>query len=121
MEDTRESIENIVRAVFPDASINYVDNTLDAWKAGRVDIFIIDLSAIAPIMLAHTAYAPICTLLEIYPGATVVINSAVIVDCALSVKEDILDQVSGANIHLAGHPFYETLPKVLTLIKQQQG
>lgn len=100
LNDDSEARSQIAKAVterFPCAVVLESDNMLDACKhTGRVDLLIVDVSAVAPIMLNHTAYSPICTWIEQHPGCEVIIDSA----CPglKYIVQDVLERIPEALI-----------------------
>ncbi len=72
-------------------------------SAKHPDIIVIDLSSISPIMAgAHSCYAPICALIEMHPGAEIIINSGVPEDYSSEVADDVRRHIPDAIIHIAG-------------------
>ena len=65
--------------------------TANQWRA---DIYVFDISALCPMLDQHSAYSPICALMEDHPGAVIVIGSAVGYSYAENVLDDV-ERVSG--------------------------
>lgn len=107
------AIKEIVEEQCPGAVIRVFQNLFDTGRAGSVDLVIIDISSVCPIMSLHSAYSPICTLLDRHPGVPVVIASAISKNAAEDIRTDILEHVPDANIRIAGFPMFETLPNTL--------
>lgn len=104
-----EAIKEIVFEQCPDAVIRIFQSIFDTGRAGSVDLVIIDISSVCPITLLHTAYSPICTLLDLHPGVSVIIASAISKNAAEDVRTDILEHIPDANIRIAGFPMFETI------------
>lgn len=108
----REAVPAIIAEHFPDAKIIVYEDLFIA-KDCSVDVLVIDISSICPVIMAHAAYAPICRYLDDHPGTRVIINSAVGIECAKDVRDDILRMIPTAEVSLAGYPFHETIPIAL--------
>lgn len=93
--------DDVIKDVFPAATIAKYETALDASKhGGHVDLVLIDLSAIGSIISPDGMYSPICSLLGKYPGATVVINSAVSARFSECVKEDVRQHNPDSDIRI---------------------
>ncbi len=82
----------------------------------NADYYIFDVSAVLPITnfsMLHTAYSPICRLMEDHPGATIIIVCAM----GYSAVEEILDdikRISGREAHFGGVGSIDDLQSVLS-------
>lgn len=119
-EYNREEIPKIIAETFPDALVRTFEELYDA-NSTAFDVLVIDISSICPVMLSHSAYSPICMVLDSHPGCTVIINSCVARETMEMVREDILERKPDASVLLAGFPFSTTLPKALESLKTEQA
>jgi hypothetical protein len=88
-----------------------VSNVFDADRI-RADFYVFDISAIAPANLIHTAYSPICTMINNHPGATFVIVSGISKYDVEATIEDVEDHV-GVTVLNGGWGTYEAFEEAI--------
>ena len=120
-ESAQDALREVIEDFFPDARVECFEYPHATIHSPSVDVILIDISAVVPIMMSHTAYSAICTLLAKHPGATVVICSAVSFNASQDVRDDVLEQMPEADVRIAAFPQRETLPEILEQIKREQG
>ena len=69
---------------------------------GNPDVIAIDLSSCGTLTETHSAYAPICSLIERYPGALLLVMSGLTIGYSRDVVADVLRIMPDADIRAIG-------------------
>lgn len=92
-----------LKQAFPKATITHFTDMFDAMESGgRADYIIIDVSSVCPFMLdIYKAYSPIAALINRYPGASIIITSAVGKPALKELKERVEEAVPNTLLYVA--------------------
>ena len=95
------------------------ESVFDA-KDFAADFFVFDLSAVGDLMQPHSMYSPICKLIELHPGAGIILMSAT----SERAVRDVIDEVSihfdSPRIEYGGWGTFEGVEKALKLLEERQ-
>ncbi len=93
----------LLKAEYPKATVTGVESL---FEAGNADVLLMDISAVAPLMLGDIAHAwsSISKYAEAHPGSEIVIVSAVSSNCAHDVIDDCVNNagIARERLHYAG-------------------
>lgn len=92
-----------------------VESVFDA-KDYTADFFVFDLSAVGNIMQPHSMYSPICRLIELHPGAGIILLSATSEQTVRSVIEEVSIHFDNPQIEYGGWGTFEGVEKALELM-----
>ncbi len=102
-DDSRATWLKLLQDEYPKASISGSESLMDA---GNADYLLIDISAVAPMMMGDMSHAwgPISNYAQKCPGADIIIISGVSRNCANDVMDDCVrfGNVAQERLHYAG-------------------
>ena len=77
------------------------------------DYYVFDLSAVGDILQPHMMYSPICSLLELHPGATIITVSAMSQLTVEDVIADVQKHFPDADVRYGGWGKYKDFEAAL--------
>lgn len=82
------------------------------------DYYVFDLSAVGSFLNTHAMYSPICKIVELHPGAGIIIISACSENTVRDVIDEVAEHIDGLRIEYGGWGTFDGLEQALKSLKE---